>query len=74
MQTLIAAACYREGIKVAGIVITYPEGFGGDVSTNTNIDEISNRSVAPVLASVPFGADAFDREVDWLKLASTGVR
>lgn len=69
MQTLIAAACYREGISVAGIVITYPEGFGGDVSTTTNIEEIAKRSVAPVLASVPFGADTFDREVDWFGLS-----
>ncbi len=69
MQTLIAAACYRAGANIAGIVITYPEGFGGDVSTNTNVEEISKRSVAPVLASVPFGADAFDRDVDWMSLA-----
>ncbi len=71
MQTLIAAACYRQGTSVAGIVITYPEGFGGDVSTTTNIEEIAKRSVAPVLASVPFGADTFDRDVDWFALAST---
>jgi dethiobiotin synthetase len=69
MQTLIAAACYREGLPVAGIVITYPEGFRGDMSTNTNVEEIARRSVAPVLASVPFGAEAFDRPVDWFALS-----
>lgn len=72
MQSLIAAVCYREGLRVAGIVITYPEGFGGDVSTNTNVKEIARRSVVPVLAEVPFGADDFDREVDWLSLAAGG--
>jgi dethiobiotin synthetase len=70
MQTLIAAACYREGLSVAGIVITHPEGFGGDLSTNTNVEEISRRAVAPVLACVPFGAESFDRKVDWFALAS----
>ncbi len=69
MQTLIAAACYRDGMPVAGIVVTYPEGFGGDVSAPTNVEEIAKRSVAPVLATVPFGAESFDRAVDWWGLA-----
>jgi dethiobiotin synthetase len=69
MQTLIAAACYRQGLHVAGIVMTYPEGFGGDISAKTNIEEISRRSEAPVLATVPFNADGFDREVDWWTLS-----
>lgn len=71
MQTLIAAACYRQGIPVAGIVVSHPEGFGSDVSTHTNVEEIEKRSVAPVLATVPFGAEAFDRDVDWMALASS---
>lgn len=70
LQTLIAAACYRDGLPVAGIVITHPEGFGGDMSTTTNIEEISRHAAAPILASVPFGAESFDREVDWYALAS----
>ena len=70
MQTLIAAACYRDGIPVAGIVVSHPEGFVGDVSTQTNVEEIGKRSIAPVLATVPFGAEDFDRKVDWNGLAS----
>ncbi|MGI9518478.1 MAG: dethiobiotin synthase [Pirellulaceae bacterium] len=69
MQTLIAAACYGEGLEVAGIVMTHPEGFEGDVSTNTNAEEISRRAVAPLLAKVSFGADDFDTHVDWLALS-----
>lgn len=69
MQTLIAAACYGDGLKVAGIVLTDPEGFEGDMSTATNRGEIERRSVAPVLAQVPFGGDDFDTQVDWFALA-----
>ena len=69
MQTLIAAACYRDGIPVAGIVMTHPEGFEGDVSTNSNAGEIARRSVAPMLAKVPYGAKGFDTEVDWFALS-----
>ncbi len=69
MQTLIAAACYGEGLEVAGIVMTHPEGFDGDVSTNTNADEIARRAVAPLLAMVPFGADDFETHVDWFALS-----
>lgn len=69
MQTLISAACYRDGIPVAGIVMTHPEGFDGDVSANSNAEEIAKRSVAPILAKVPFGAVDFDTKVDWFALA-----
>jgi dethiobiotin synthetase len=71
MQTLIAAACYREGIPVAGIVMTHPEGFEGDVSINSNADEIARRAVAPLLAKVPFGGDDFDTDVDWYALTDS---
>ena len=69
MQTLIAAACYGKGLPVAGIVMTHPEGFGGDVSINSNADEIAKRSVAPILAKVAFGAESFDTDVDWFALS-----
>lgn len=74
VQTLIAAEHYRQGIPVAGIVITHPEGFGGDLSTFSNVEEISRRSRAPVLACVPFNGDAFDREVDWISVARAACK
>lgn len=70
IQTLMAAKHHRQGLPVAGIVITHPEGFGGDLSTFSNVEEISRRSSAPVLACVPFNGDAFDRDVDWIEVAS----
>lgn len=69
LLTLIAAACYGGGIPVAGVVMTHPEGFDIDVSTNSNAEEIARRSVAPVLANVPFNGTNFDTEVDWYALA-----
>jgi len=69
MQTLIAAACYRDGMPVAGIVMTHPEGFDGDVSIKSNAEEIEKRSIAPMLAKVPFAATEFDAQVDWFNLA-----
>ena len=68
LQTLISAACYEDGLPVAGIVITDPEGFEGDLSTASNREEIQKRALAPVLAQVTYGAEQFDTEVDWLSL------
>ena len=42
----IAAACYRGGLPVAGVVMTHPEGFEGDVSTNSNAEEIARQAGA----------------------------
>ncbi len=72
MQTLIAAACYEQGLPVAGIVMTHPEGFEGDESRATNASEIAKRSVAPMLASVPYGGEDFDHEIDWYALGGPG--
>lgn len=68
LQTLIAAATFRAGLDVAGIVLnalnhtTNPS----DESTKSNASEIAARCVPAVLATV---ADGFDRTVDWLSLA-----
>ncbi|MDG2014270.1 MAG: hypothetical protein P8J33_12245, partial [Pirellulaceae bacterium] len=51
---------------------THPEGFEGDESRGTNAGEIAKRSVAPLLASVPYGAEDFDTEIDWLALSTQG--
>lgn len=72
LQTLIAAATYREGLEVAGIVLNRTSTNAGDRSVETNAKELATRAVPPILAEVQFGASEFDREVDWAKLA--GVR
>ena len=71
LQTLIAAETYGGGLKVAGIVLNdiYPPGQISDPSTVSNRLELELRCVPPVVAHAAYGAERFDREVDWLRLA-----
>jgi dethiobiotin synthetase len=69
LQTLIAAAAFREGLPVAGIVLNNPAPPSGDASTATNRQEIAARSVPPILAEVAWQAERFREEVDWFALA-----
>jgi len=73
LQTLIAAATFREGLSIAGIVLNNPSPPGDDPSTATNRRELSLRCVPPILAEVAWQSDRFDAEVDWFALAG-GVR
>lgn len=68
LQTLIAAAAFREGLAIAGVVLNNPAPRADDASTATNRDELAARSGPPILAEVAWKADHFDREVDWFEL------
>jgi len=69
LQTLIAAAAFRDGLEVAGIVLNHPAAPGDDPSLATNRRELIARCVPPVLAEVAHRAASFDAEVDWANLA-----
>jgi len=69
LQTLITAACFREGLEVAGIVLNDCQGFAGDLSTQSNRAEIAARTVPPIIAQVRYQADDFDAAIDWFNLA-----
>ena len=69
LQTLIAAATFREGLPVAGIVLNNPGPPADDPSTSTNRRELALRCVPPILAEVAWQSDRFDAEVDWFALA-----
>lgn len=69
LQTLIAAATFRDGLEVAGIVLNNPTVPGDDPSRATNRQELAGRCVPPVLAEVPWGASDFDTPVDWPAVA-----
>jgi dethiobiotin synthetase len=71
LQTLIAAATFRDGLSVAGIVLNETGPTPNDPSTSQNAAEICRRAVPPVLAEVAWQADGFDRSVDWFSLAAT---
>ena len=69
LQTLIAAATFRDGLAIAGIVLNHPTPPSEDTSTATNRQELAARCVPPILAEVGWEADGFDVDVDWFPLA-----
>jgi dethiobiotin synthetase len=69
LATLIAAAAFEDGLSIAGIVLNRPMPASDDPSVEHNRRELELRCVPRVLAEVSYTAEAFDREVDWLKLA-----
>lgn len=77
LQTLITAATFREGLEVAGVVLNNMRAIAvdsPDASVQSNRVEIEARSIAPLLAELPYGAEHFDAEVDWYALAETRDR
>ncbi|HMO94409.1 MAG TPA: dethiobiotin synthase [Pirellulaceae bacterium] len=69
LQTLVAAACFRDGLPVAGIVLNDLQGMMNDQSVDLNESEISARAMVPILARVGFEATNFSKEVDWFEIA-----
>ncbi len=69
LQTLITASCFREGLDVAGIILNDSQVFEGDMSVESNQQEIASRSIAPVLSRLRFNAQEFEEDIDWMSLA-----
>jgi dethiobiotin synthetase len=69
LSALITAACFRDGIPIAGVILNDARMFDGDVSMETNREQISNRSVSPVLTRLRYEGDEFDEEIDWMMVA-----
>jgi dethiobiotin synthetase len=70
LQTLIAAAAFREGLPVAGVVLNHPSpSSAADPSQASNREELARRCRPPLLAEVAFGAAGLDAGVDWFGLA-----
>ena len=70
LQTLIAAATFRNGLAIAGVVLNRPAPpKDDDLSMASNAEELAARCVPPLLAEVAWGATRFDPEVDWAGLA-----
>ena len=74
LQTLIAAATFRDGLNVAGIVLNETGPRGADSSLLHNAAEIRRLAVPPLLAETGYQASAFDPPVDWFSLAAPGQR
>jgi len=68
LQTLIAAATFRDGLTIAGIVLNQPTRAATDPSTAMNRQELAARCVPPILAEVAWQG-GLDAKVDWYGLA-----
>lgn len=69
MQTLITAACFRDGLDVAGIVLNDAQIFEGDISIDSNQVEIAQRTETPILTRVKYEQTEIADSVDWFELA-----
>jgi dethiobiotin synthetase len=65
LQTLIAAATFRHGLKIAGIVLNQASPATDDPSLASNRQELAARAVPSILADVAHGAQCFEPAVDW---------
>ena len=74
LQTLIAAATFRDGLNVAGVVLNETGPRGQDVSLPQNASEIRRLAVPPLLAEIGYQRTAFEPPVDWFDLASPAAR
>ncbi len=74
LQTLIAAATFRDGLNVAGIVLNETSPRGADSSLQTNASEIRRLAVPPLLAEIGYQASEFDPPVDWFQIAAPAER
>ncbi len=69
LSALITATCFRDGLSVGGVVLNDSRMFDGDESMETNREEISSRSVVPVLTRLRYEGESFEDPVDWMALA-----
>jgi len=68
LQTLITASCFRDGIPVAGVVLNDVRSIDGDISMDSNREEIAKRSARPVLTRLRYEQEKFDDKVNWMEV------
>ena len=68
LQTLIAAATFRGGLPLAGVVLNQVDQTE-DISRDTNWRELEQRCVPPVIARLRHGGLESDLPADWAALA-----
>ncbi|MCL4137517.1 UNVERIFIED_CONTAM: hypothetical protein GTU68_000315 [Idotea baltica] len=68
LQTLMTASVFRDGLPVAGVVLSDSRMFDRDISSDSNRNEIAQRSVAPVLTRLRYEKQEFDDNVDWMEV------
>lgn len=70
LQTLITASCFRDGIDIAGIVLNDAQIFEGDISIDSNHQEIAKRTEIPVLERVKYEQPEIE-QINWFELAQS---
>jgi dethiobiotin synthetase len=70
LQTIITAQARAPRLPIAGIVLNQATRREGDASLASNAEEIAQRSPAPLLTTVSFGAPQFECAVDWYALSA----
>jgi dethiobiotin synthetase len=71
LTTLIAAATFKDGLAIAGVVLNHtPPVAADDWSIESNAGELSRRCVPPILAEVRH-AEKFrsKNSIDWMEIA-----
>ena len=70
LQTLITAAAFGDGLRVAGIVLNNPDPPSADASRATNRRQLAHHCDPPILAEVAWGESRFGDDPRWLSLAT----
>jgi dethiobiotin synthetase len=71
LSALITATCFRDGLNVAGVILNDARRFDGDVSMESNREQIESRAIAPVISRLRYEGESFDDDVDWMEIAKT---
>jgi dethiobiotin synthetase len=74
LQTLITARARAPQLPIAGVVLNQSTPRPDDVSLASNADELAARCDVPLLTTVAYGSNSFDRQVDWYELAQVKTK
>jgi dethiobiotin synthetase len=74
LSTLVVAVTYRAGMAVAAVVLNDPPPAAADASAATNLAELMERSMPPVLGPLAWGAESLPEPVDWYALAGVNQK
>ena len=72
LQTLITAATFRDGLRVAGIVLNDCSSEL-DPSSESHEEELRRRCVPPLLGRMRWGQEDFSGEISWWSLGEAEV-
>ncbi|MDG1872549.1 MAG: dethiobiotin synthase [Mariniblastus sp.] len=73
LSALITATCFRDGIPLAGSVLNDARSFDGDISMESNREQIASRAMAPVISRLRYEGEKFDDDIDWMEIAKNPV-